>query len=304
MDGRSSRACREKSVAGAGDGARVQTVMLIEAHQTRNPLSVAMSGLDPAAIGLPVRGRGARELIESIGRGVIRAVQLDLTMPGLRPRELDRSSRRDLAGLLRRVELGCSGFDVFLPPEHFLNSAHVDRAMSAVMGAIEFAGEFAGFSKGRETLGSAGRAIDPVCVRLPDGMPGTLLSALIACGHKWGVDIADFAACRRDVDGESAAMLVGLDTAEVVARGEEIAVEVAGAGPSLAAVRWTNVLRGMPGVRCEPGDARGSVGAAELGALLSITGFGGYVVVDVRGVAQTPGLLERAVSAWRGEMAG
>lgn len=70
-----------------------------------------------------------------------RFVQLSATQPGLRPRDLDNSARRDLAVKLRRWEIAASGIDLWIPPAHFVETANVDRAVDATKAAIELAGD-------------------------------------------------------------------------------------------------------------------------------------------------------------------
>lgn len=72
-----------------------------------------------------------------------RAVTLDLALPGLRPRELDRSARRGLAAALRQAELRLAGVDLPIPPEHFADPATQDRAIAAVAAAADFLADLA-----------------------------------------------------------------------------------------------------------------------------------------------------------------
>lgn len=87
-------------------------------------------------------------------------VQLSAAQNGLRPRELDQSARRDLLATLRRRELSVSGIDAWIPPEHFLDTAHVDRAVGAVLDAIDLAGDL---GRVPVSLGLPGELVDAVC---------------------------------------------------------------------------------------------------------------------------------------------
>ncbi len=71
----------------------------------------------------------------------IRAVQLSATQPGLRPRELNQSARRDLRATLRRRELTLTGLDCWIPPAHFLDPHHADRAIATLLATIELAAD-------------------------------------------------------------------------------------------------------------------------------------------------------------------
>lgn len=97
--------------------------------------ALAMAGLDPA------RERNPRDLIADIARATYPAVCLDATHPGLRPRDLDRSARRDLAALLRRSGLELAAIDCLIPPAHLLAAEHQDRALGALASACELAAD-------------------------------------------------------------------------------------------------------------------------------------------------------------------
>jgi len=114
------------------------------------PLSVSIAGLE-ARTGRPwcspegvVDPRKAIEWVASVApANNVRWIQLDATLAGIRPRELDRSARRDLAALLRRSGLGLSGVDLFIPPKHFEDASTLERALSAVTAACELVDELA-----------------------------------------------------------------------------------------------------------------------------------------------------------------
>ena len=77
-----------------------------------------------------------RSVFDRLSELGYRYVQLSAAQPGLRPRELDKSARRDLLATLRRREMSPAGVDLWIPPDHFLASATVDRAAEAVVEAI------------------------------------------------------------------------------------------------------------------------------------------------------------------------
>src|SRR5688572_964638 len=78
-----------------------------------------------------------------------RSVQLSATHPGLRPRELDKSARRDLLATLRRNELEPSGIHLWIPSADFDDPKKADRALSAALNTIELAVDMRGGSGGR-----------------------------------------------------------------------------------------------------------------------------------------------------------
>src|SRR5690606_31780409 len=61
-------------------------------------LGIAMAGLDSERLGLnPTAPHETRALIDWARASGFAAVQLNAAAPGIRPRDLDRSGRRDLA---------------------------------------------------------------------------------------------------------------------------------------------------------------------------------------------------------------
>ena len=95
-----------------------------------------------ATVGPVVRGgltfQAAVERLAGVG---FDAVQLDGTLRGLRPRELDRRARRDLAAMLARRGVRAGGIDLFIPRWHFADAGEADRAVAATLACIELAGD-------------------------------------------------------------------------------------------------------------------------------------------------------------------
>lgn len=131
---------------------------------------------------LEALGDQPRSALDRLARMGFRSVQLSATQPGLRPRELDRSGRRDLATRLRRLRMPAAGLDLWVPTGHFLDPARVDRAMAAVGAAIALAGDL-------------GRC--PVCLALPGTeveQPGPpIVEAIGEQALRFGVRVADHA---------------------------------------------------------------------------------------------------------------
>ena len=93
--------------------------------------------LAPTLAPLGDRPRVALDRFAAMG---FRHVQLSAMQPGLRPRDLDRSGRRDLGVRLGRLGMTAAGVDLWIPQTHFVDPYQVDRAVAAVLGAIELAG--------------------------------------------------------------------------------------------------------------------------------------------------------------------
>lgn len=254
-------------------------------------LSIAMYGLDPGAIGLegmPPGGERVREVIAWIAKSGVRGVQIDATAAGIRPRELDRSARRDLAALLRRSELACSGVDVFIPPEHLCYGATVDRAVSTVLGAIELAADLAVLATGAVVTRMSGvRAC--VSLTLPSGEKGALpgvvsaRDAVTRHAESRGVLIADHA-WPIDEAVEDPGLGVGLDPAVALIAGADPALLAAKLGARVADARMSDVRQGPGGVRSMPGASGGRLDVVSYLVALATTGFSRPVVLNASGL--------------------
>ncbi len=82
--------------------------------------------------------RGALNAL--VGAGFT-SVQLDATLPGIRPRELSSRSRQDLLALLTRRNVRLAGLDMFVPRTHFLQSDQLERAVEAILAGIALAAD-------------------------------------------------------------------------------------------------------------------------------------------------------------------
>lgn len=264
------------------------------------PLSLGLIALaddpDLAGVHLATDPRAAIEWAASLR---YRAVQLDATRPGLRPRELDRSARRDLASLLRRRELSLSGLDLFIPPEHLTDPAQIDRAVAAIAGAAELAADVAALAPG---------SIACVSLVLPNDLAADTRDELGVQAARVGALLADFSVDDRhrptptdaptaDLPDEhpalsSHAVGVGIDPAALILRGHDPIEAVARAGARLFAARLTDAAHST---RIAPGSAGSQLDRTAYAAALSVVGFRGPMVVDLRGVPQ-PGLAARALA--------
>ena len=141
-------------------------------------LACSLRGLATAT---DVPATSARGLIDWVNWLGFRAVVLDTVHPELRPRSLDRSSRRDIAASLKRMQLAFAGIDVFVPAAHFTDLEHSDRAVAAVLGAIELAHDLS-------TLGAGGKPV--VCLDLPDEPVEGVVGEIGAQAERHGVLLA------------------------------------------------------------------------------------------------------------------
>jgi len=215
-----------------------------------------------------------------------RAVQLSATQPGMRPRELSASARREVRALLGRLELVASGVDAWIPPSHLRDPEHVDRAVHAALAACDWAAEL-------------GRV--PVCMD-----PGDEPSDEVARRHRAeAVAAIDAGASRVGVavawlGGIGVAGFTGgvcLDPAMELASGHDPVVRVAACGPRLRAVRVVDLTRAGHRGPVEAGE-RGRLDLMAFRVALSVSDFGGLPVVDARGWSDARGGALASAEAW------
>ncbi|MFG0330159.1 MAG: hypothetical protein ACF8PN_09705 [Phycisphaerales bacterium] len=235
-----------------------------------------------------------RPALKRIAEAGFRFVQLSAALPTMRPRELDRSARRDLLARLRRLELTLSGLDLWIPEEHFGDPAHGDRAMNATLEAIELAADLDRV---------------PLSMTLPRGMDAGLRSTLADRADMCGVEIADF---NRSVAGPDAgdtddgdeeetpssaprvpAIGTGVDPATVLLGGGDPAKEVSRAA-QLVSARFSDAARDG---RRRPGAGRLDLTKYQV-ALLTRGDYDRPVVLDMRHIAEPWAQLDEAARAW------
>lgn len=242
--------------------------------------SLSIAGLHGAETDGPWRA-APRAVIEWVAGLGFRAVHLDASAPGLRPRELDRSARRDLAATLRRNGLGFTGLDLWIPPAHFEDPARGDRALASLAGAITLAGEL-GTLMGVRGVGGVG-----VCVSLPPGLDGSLRRTLGEQGDRAGVVIEDYGATEPGATFPPIAP--GFDSARAILRGEK---------PESVLARLASALRSL---RLNDADDTGrrplGRGLVDLDAMLALHATLAPslpIVTDLRGL-HDPGVGVEAV---------
>lgn len=256
---------------------------------------MALAGLDPAGLGIAApatrddRGGEVRALMGWARARGFRAVQLNAATPGLRPRDLDRSARRDLAATIRRHGLACSGLDLWIPPEHFDRPEHLDRAVASLLGAIDLAHELATLADGSVVTAQAARP-GVVSVVLPDPLRPDVAASISERAQARNVRVADHAWPVREQP--LPALDVGLDPAAILARGDDPAVAASRLGKRVASARLSDIARtgaggvgaAMVGGRVAPGARAGSLDPLAYLVALVTAGYRGHAVVDLRAV--------------------
>ena len=221
----------------------------------------------PLAPTLAPLGESPRPALDALAERGFRHVQLSAMLPGLRPRELSDSGRRDLAATLRQKSLAVSGIDIWIPPQHFVDPAQVDRAVAAVRETVELA----------SVLGQC-----PVSLTLPSPGEqetdfGGVVESLADHSMRHGVDLADHA-----VDVSSLHDLgIGIDPAASLGHGQDPARQVTAHAPRLISARLCDLLRS--GLRGPVGDGpEAQLDVLAYRVALTTAGYSRPVVVDAR----------------------
>lgn len=231
-------------------------------HDQRSDLALAMAGL----------GLGARPFVRWAAERAD-SVVLDATAPDLRPRTLDRSARRDLAAMLRRAEVGLAGLDLLIPRAHFTDAAHLDRAVSAVLAAIDMAAELAPLVQSEARL----------CVQLTEDA-GEVGLELQRAADDAGVTLCDLGGVLRTKAFDAAAVLLA---------GQDPSAEIARLGSALGMVRCGDAADGV----------RVPLGSGDLDLLAFSVGCTTAAphaprVLDLRGVHDATNAVTEALDAW------
>lgn len=249
-------------------------------------LSLALLGLESAEIGADPRTQ-----IAWAGDAGFAAVQLDATAPSVRPRELDRSARRDLGATMRRRGLACSGVDLFIPPAHLLAPAHADRAISALLGAIELAAQLASLTGGTPVLST----------RLPrEAEARSAIDAVAEHAMAHAVRVADHAWPPDDSTPPGSPIGVGLDPAAMFLA--DASIDPAAAASRLkervASARLTDLDADG---RVPPGEGR--LDELAFGVALATGSYSGHLVLDLRGLRRQAGVARDALDRLAGGQA-
>jgi sugar phosphate isomerase/epimerase len=227
-------------------------------------------------------GDAIKAALDQIAELQLRFVQISATMAGLRPRDLDHTARRDVLAALRRRELSLSGLDAWIPPAHFLEPAHVDRAVQAMSEIIEFAADL-------------GRV--PVSVTLPhDEATLEAISALARLADRLGVPVADHSIEPSPIESVG----VGIDPAAHFANTSDPLGAIHAAAPQrLVSARLcdlhTSGMRGPVGVA---GQSRLDVTAYRVA--LEVNGYRRPVVIDARQWNEPWRGVEQTMTVWGG----
>ncbi len=227
-----------------------------------------------------------RAAIDAIAQLGVRGITLDAARSGLRPRELGRSARRDLAALLRRHELEFTGLDLWVPPEHFTSASQSQRAIDAVGQALDMAGELALLVGGRS------RAV--VSVLLPTDLNAQARATMGDMAQQHGATLADHALLVDD-QPMTPGIGVGIDPVFYLTDGTSPAKAITRAAANLASARLSDTT------------AMGRCGIGAPGSKLDLTAYAGalivsgqdWVTLDVREMPEPGVAVAKSIEAWR-----
>lgn len=234
-----------------------------------------------------------RRALERLASRAFRHVQLCVTQPCMRPRDLDASARRDVRAQLRRLELDVAGLDFFIPTEHYFDAARVDRAVGATHEAIRLAADL-------------GRC--PVSLVLPqptgDDPAGEetiteVLRAIRESAHQHDVNLADHAVpmAHRAADD---LVGIGIDPAAWLGAGRDPASVVREHGGPIVAARFCDL--NLAGLRTPPGERGGRLDVLAYGIALATAGDPRPLILDARQWLDPWRGFEHAARIWRDEM--
>lgn len=251
------------------------------------PLAVSLTGLQfPTHAAQDTSPRGLIAWAAAPRRLRPDALVLDVTLPGLRPRELDRSARRDLASIIRRSGLAFAGLDLFIPPRHFADPVHCDRALAAVLAALELATDIA------RVAGLP--AVQPkpwVTGDLGDSPAADLRATIARAAQHQGATFAEVSPASDPPAGSAAHHPVALDPAALILRGSDPVARALSLSSSLAAPRLSDA---DSGVRCTPGQGRLDLAAYQA----AIAHAPAVACLDLRQLPDAPAALDASMATW------
>jgi sugar phosphate isomerase/epimerase len=236
--------------------------------------------------------------LDHLAKARFRSVQLDATLAGIRPRDLDARSRKDLAALMMRRGLTLAGLDLFLPRRHYAESENLDRAMTATLAAISLAAD----------LGRVPLSMSLPVTTMADDSKQALVEAADAHGIRLAIHAED--ALDELVKWMEAvdlpALGAGLDPAAALVHSLDPAAVVHGLKRRLAVARLSDASGTSVASTDGAGAAglRSGVGAGDLDivgyrvALDLAPGRAGPVVLDLRGMENPLAAAALAKEAW------
>lgn len=244
-----------------------------------------MFGLPEIAVSTCGFNPSPRVAIETIATLGVRAVALDVSVPELRPRNLSRSARRDLAALLRKAEFDLAGLDIWIPPEHFTDPSSSQRAIEAAQQALALSSEL------MPLVGGRSRAV--VSVVLPVDLSQVDRQALGSFAQHCGATLVDHAIMLDDAV-RTEGIGVGIDPVYYLTDGQSPGKAITRAGEHLMSARLcdTNAMG-----RCVVGATGSKLDLSSYAGAMIVSGQA-FVTVDVRSLPDPAVGAEQAMQRW------
>lgn len=231
-----------------------------------------------------------RKALALIAEQGFTAVQLDAILPGIRPRELDTTARRDLLATAKRCGLSITGIDFMISAEHYSDPQHVDRVVQSLAAACSLAGDL-------------GRV--PISLNLPIARAdAALVQAVVDSADAQGVTLAIHN--EADIDGLTHWLTdhapphvgVGLDPAALLIREQDPSLTAQSQSASLRVARLSDASKG------QADGGRQVAGAGSLALMPYRVSIDlapnrlGPVVLDLRGLMSPVNAMASAKQAW------
>jgi len=249
-------------------------------------IAISLAGLDRAP-GSPWAA-GPRAAIEWATSLRFAHIVLDATAVGVRPRELDRSARRDLAALFRRVGVGFAGLDAWIPSSHFSDAMHAERALDALDAAITLCADLSDLS------GASGRVVS---IALPESLSAAAAQRIASHAERAGIRIADHALPRAATSVQHAPIIgLGVDPASVLSAAQDPVAFVAALREPPACARLSDLSAAG---RVVPGSRGGRLALDAYIAALHVIGCRSPLVADVRHLTDQVDGAERFIALAR-----
>jgi sugar phosphate isomerase/epimerase len=238
---------------------------------------------------LPESGGTVKAALGRLASSGFSAVQLDATLSGIRPRELDRRARKDLLATLSRCDLRLGGIDLFIPRNHFVDGPHQDRAMQATAAAVEMAADL-------------GRV--PLSMALPVGqIEETIKTSLVQSADGCGVRLAvhaedqldDLLAWVEQVD--QPCLGAAIDPAAILATSVDPVQQVHRFASRLVTCRLCDAGAATQGMRCKVGSGDLDLSGYRIAVDLAVARTG-PVILDLRGLADPLAAAVATLEAW------
>ncbi|MDF1810432.1 MAG: hypothetical protein P1U42_12130 [Phycisphaerales bacterium] len=239
-----------------------------------------------STVGLPSNVSGPRAAIDLIASQGVRGIALDAMISGMRPRELTRSAKRDIAASLRRRELEFTGLDLWIPQDHFIDPMYAQRAVDATQQACEMSVEIASL------VGLRSKSI--VSLVLPKDLGESERAAIGAHAQRVGATIADHQVIDHDTFTPTPGIGIGIDPTMILLTGQSAGKAITQSGSQLISARLSDssaMGRCVVGAPSSQLDLKGYAGAL-------IVASQDWVTLDLRQLPEPIEAITQSRQAW------